>query len=244
VVKSGVSLIDLASGGQQISTWKASSEIGSAAVEGGILLVGMRGGELQSLRVQEGKLVDSGYVFFLYAISMHKACLKLISSISSYGLFRSTTAPSEIATLTITPSTLPFSSPFAAIACWDNSLSIMSALDLSSYSSLSPTPTLARSLLFAALPGAKPQLFVGLGDGSLVCQTFTDEGVWHEGLGLERRTIGLGSTAVGLAKVGETVFVSCDTPAVLHAEHGRMSYSSVNIKVGFLLFPSSLESSS
>lgn len=140
---------------------------------------------------------------------------------------------SEISSVTISSSTAAFASPVVAISFWDSSLSLYNLQDHTLVSKLPPTPALVNSLLFASLPETKPQLLVGLGDGSLLLQTLSDEGEYEDGM--ERRTIGLGSTEVGLCLIGASVFASCDRPAIIHAEHGRLSYSTVNIKVRLLV---------
>jgi hypothetical protein len=105
---------------------------------------------------------------------------------------------------------------------------------------LTPAPTsLPRSLIFGDL-GGKPQLFIGLGDGSLVIYDVDPStGAQNEGGGgggAEARTISLGTTSVQLGRLVSTdgersIFASCDRPAVLHDDHGRLSYSAVNLKV-------------
>lgn len=97
---------------------------------------------------------------------------------------------------------------------------------------LPPTPTLARSLLFAANPKAEQQLglFAGLGDGNVVVSLLSADGSVLEGSDV--RKLNLGSTEVQLMlSVGGSVLASCDRPAVLQLEaRGRVGYQYVSVK--------------
>jgi hypothetical protein len=119
-----------------------------------------------------------------------------------------------------------------AVSLWSHALCLHSPFTLDPVATLAPTSALSRSLLFASL-GSKGshQLLAGLGDGSVVVQELSGDGQTPG----DRRTIGLGTTEVGLKEVeGGSVFASCDRPSVLHEEQGRLGYSSVNLKVSIL----------
>lgn len=127
----------------------------------------------------------------------------------------------------------PLESNFAAFGTWTRpEVTLLSLPDLRPIISESLGSTVPREILVTTLASmSSPTLLVSLGDGALVMYQYDN------GKLMDRRTSTLGTQPVGLNLLSSSrganqfsVFASGDRPSLIHAEKGRVSSASINVR--------------